>query len=328
LSKYKKIDISRVKTTKAAARKTKVEISKMGRPTKPSAPISQFFESLPDYLKAADLRSVAASIAEARLKGGTIIWMMGAHPIKVGLSSILVDLIEGGFISHLALNGAGAIHDLEMAFFGRTSEEVSEGLADGTFGMVEETPGLIFEAARLASSQRLGLGEGIGKFIVEKAPEYAAYSILGSCYTLGVPATIHVAIGTDTICQHPGFDGAVFGKLSHDDFLIFSESISRLTGGVILNIGSAVILPEVFLKGLSVARNIVESVGNFTAVNFDMIQHYRPNTNVVSRPVANSGKGYSFTGHHELMIPLLAAAIKEKYMEIAANSDSGSSGKE
>ena len=328
MSKYKKIDISRVRTTKAATRKTKAEIAKMGRPTKPTVAISEFLESLPDYLKASDLRTVAASIAEARLKGRAIVWMMGAHPIKVGLSSILVDLIENGFVSHLALNGAGAIHDLEMAFLGRTSEEVSEGLADGTFGMVEETPGLLFEAARLASSQGLGLGEGIGKFIVERAPEYAPYSVLGACYAGGIPATIHVAIGTDTICQHPGFDGAVFGKLSHDDFLIYSESISRLAGGVILNIGSAVILPEVFLKGLSVARNIVGDVDNFTAVNFDMIQHYRPNTNVITRPVADSGKGYSFTGHHELMIPLLAAAIKEKYTKIAASSDSGSAGRE
>jgi hypothetical protein len=316
LSKYKKIDVSRIKTIKIADRKTKAEISKMGKPIEPASLISEYMRTLPNYLKAADLLDVAAAIAKARHEGHAIIWMMGAHPIKVGLSAILVDLVENGFVSHLAFNGAGAIHDLEMAFFGKTSEEVSEGLADGSFGMVEETPNLLFEAASRAVSGGLGLGEGVGKFIREKNPEYAPYSILAACYSRDIPATIHVAIGTDTICQHPGFDGASFGKLSHDDFLIFSESISKLGGGAILNIGSAVILPEVFLKGLTVARNICGKVEDFIAVNFDMIQHYRPNANVIARPTLRSGKGYSFTGHHELMIPLLAVAIKDKYMEL------------
>jgi hypothetical protein len=317
VSKFKKIDLSKVKTIKASARKTKAEIAQMGRPIDPGASFSDFVNSLPGYLKSSELRDVAADIARARRDGKARIWMMGAHPIKVGLSRILIDLIENGFISHLALNGAGAIHDLEMAFFGRTSEEVADGLADGTFGMVDETPKLFFEATSQAISDRLGLGEGVGKFIAVRKPEYAAYSILAACYLHDIPATVHVGIGTDTICQHPGFDGAAIGKLSHDDFLVFSESISRLTGGVILNIGSAVVLPEVFLKALTVARNITGRVDNFTAVNFDMIQHYRPNVNVITRPVAESGKGYSITGHHELMIPLLAAAIKEKYTVIA-----------
>jgi hypothetical protein len=289
----------------------------LGAPCEPDKPVSRFLSSLPNFLKARDLLDVASDIARAKKNSRAIIWMMGAHPIKVGLSSILIDLIERGFVSHLALNGAGAIHDLEMAFLGRTSEEVSEGLTDGSFGMVEETPRLLFDAVAQAAKAGLGLGEGIGKFIFECQPEQIAYSILAACYSRDIPVSIHVAIGTDTICQHPGYDGAAFGELSQDDFLIFSESVSRLGNGVILNIGSAVVLPEVFLKSLAVARNIRGSVENFTAVNFDMIQHYRPNTNVTARPVAHSGKGYSFTGHHEIMIPLLAAAIKDRYGAIA-----------
>jgi hypothetical protein len=315
LSKYKKIDISKIRTRKISDRKAKAEISKAGIPVGPPATLSQFMNALPDYLKASDLLEVAGGIAKAKQHKRPIIWMMGAHPIKVGLSKILVDLAEQGFMTHLALSGAGAIHDLEMAFFGKTSEEVSEGLSDGSFGMVDESPALLFQAASLAKKNMMGLGEGIGKFICDNNPKYPDHSLLASCYTRDIPVTVHVAIGTDTICQHPGFNGAIFGKLSYDDFLIFSRSIADLTEGVVLNIGSAVILPEVFLKCLTVARNVSGRVDNFTAVNFDMIQHYRPNTNVVTRPVAQSGRGYSFTGHHEIMIPLLAAAIKVKSME-------------
>ncbi len=242
---------------------------------------------------------------------------MGAHPLKVGLSPILNDLIDLGFIDHIAFNGAGAIHDIEMAFFGRTSEEVAAGLADGTFGMVEETPALFFSAVKMADTNNLGLGEGLGRFIKEKSPEFKEYSVIHKCYEKNIPLTVHVAIGTDTICQHKDFDGALMGKLSHQDFLIFCQTVSGLSGGVVLNIGSSVILPEVFLKALTVARNINGKIDNFAAANFDMIQHYRPNTNVVQRPVAGNGIGFSFTGHHELMIPLLAAAIKTNYMMIS-----------
>jgi hypothetical protein len=208
------------------------------------------------------------------------------------------------------------IHDLEVAFFGRTSEDVVEGLEDGSFGMVEETPRIIFEAAALAADKGLGLGEGIGRYITDKSPEYGEYSVLLNCYKSEIPVSVHVAIGTDTISQHPAFDGALLGGLSADDFSILAESISGLTGGAVINIGSAVVLPEVFLKALTVARNVKGKIDNFAAANFDMIQHYRPNQNVVKRPVSGSGKGYSFTGHHEIMMPLLAAAIKRKYREM------------
>ncbi len=312
MGKYKKIDISKIKTLKVEERQTRAGVSGLGKICTPESSVSEFLGSLPDYLKARDLLEVAQLIASARRLDKPAIWMMGAHPIKVGLSDIIIDLISSGFITHIAVNGAFMIHDLEMAFFGRTSEEVVEGLSDGMFGMVEETPKLIFDAAKTASADGLGLGEGLGKFICEKRAQFAKHSILQVCYSKGIPASVHVAIGTDTICQHPGFDGALFGRLSHDDFLIFCESIGKLHGGVVLNIGSAVILPEVFLKALTVARNVCGKVENFTAVNFDMIQHYRPNQNVTGRPVANGGRGFNFTGHHEIMIPLLAAAIKDK----------------
>ncbi len=317
MSKFKKIDLSKVRTVKFDDRQTKTDLGRFGRPFDPDLPFSDFLKSLPGFLKADDILALSERIARARSNEKSVIWMMGAHPLKVGLAPIINDLIKEKFISHLAFNGACAIHDMEIAFFGRTSEEVSDGLADGRFGMVEETPQLIFEAARSAFENNLGLGEGLGKFISEKSPEFINQSVFYTCYNNDIPVSVHVAIGTDTISQHPGFDGAIFGKLSNDDFLLFCESISHLAEGVIINIGSAVILPEVFLKALTVARNIYGTIEDFTAANFDMIQHYRPNTNVVIRPVAGKGIGLSFTGHHELMLPLLAAAIKSKYKEIS-----------
>jgi hypothetical protein len=316
LSKYKKLDISHVKTIKTTDRKTRADVSNFGIPIDPEKPVSEFLKSLPSFLKADDLLDFAGRIAKAKAAKKTVIWMMGAHPIKVGLSPIIIDLAEKGFINHLAVNGAFMIHDMEIAFFGRTSEEVAEGLEDGSFGMVKETPDMIFEAASNALEKGLGLGEGIGNYLENKSPKYKEHSVIGTCYNENVPVSIHVALGTDTISQHPGFDGAVFGKLSGDDFLIMADSVSRLSGGAVINFGSAVILPEVFLKALTVARNVKEKADNFAAANFDMIQHYRPNLNVVTRPVLGSGKGFSFTGHHEIMMPLLAAAIKSKYKEI------------
>jgi len=316
LSKYRKLDISGVRTIKSTRRKTKADVSKFGAPISPEKPVAEFLKSLPSFLKADDLLEFAGRVARAKAEGKAIIWMMGAHPVKVGLSPLIIDLAEKGFISHLAVNGAFMIHDLEIAFFGRTSEDVAGGLEDGSFGMVEETPGMIFTAVSGVLEKGMGLGEGIGSYIVDNSPEYKEHSVLGNCFSRDIPVSVHVALGTDTLSQHPGFDGAAFGKLSGDDFLIMAESVSRLSGGAVINFGSAVILPEVFLKALTVARNVTGKIENFAAANFDMIQHYRPNLNVVTRPVLGSGKGFSFTGHHEIMMPLLAAAIKSKYKEI------------
>lgn len=317
MSKFRRIDISKVRTIRFRDRDTKTDVQRFARPFQPHLPFSDFLLSLPDYLRAGDLLNLAREIAAARSKGRAIVWMMGAHPLKVGLSPVINDLIRNGYVSHLAVSGAFAIHDVEIAFFGRTSEEVVDGLSDGIFGMVEETPGFIFEAAAKAAEDDTGLGEGLGMFIMKRSPEFAAHSVLHTCYVNDVPTSVHMAIGTDTISQHAGFDGGLFGTLSADDFRVFCDSVSRLSNGVIVNFGSAVILPEVFLKALTVARNIAGAVKDFSAANFDMIQHYRPNTNVVTRPVAAGGKGYSITGHHELMLPLLAAAIKSHDMKSA-----------
>ncbi len=317
MGKFKRIDLSKIKTVKFDDRQTKADLDLFGKPFNPDLPFSDFLKSLPAFLKADDLLSLSEKIARSRANGKSVIWMMGAHPLKVGLAPVINDLIKEKYISHLAFSGASAIHDMEIAFFGRTSEEVSDGLADGRFGMVEETPQLIFEAAKNALESDLGFGECLGKFISEKSPEFVDQSVFRTCYDNNVPVSVHMAIGTDTVSQHPGFDGGMFGKLSNNDFLLFCESISHLAEGVILNIGSAVILPEVFLKALTVARNIYGTIEDFSAANFDMIQHYRSNTNVVIRPVAGKGRGFSFTGHHELMLPLLAAAIKSRYKEIS-----------
>lgn len=315
MSKFRKIDISKVSTIKFDRRNTKSDLAGFASSFDPDGPFSRFMKSLPHHLKARDLTEFARKIAESSHDGKKIIWMMGAHPLKVGLSPVIIDMIKRGFVSHLAVTGAFLIHDLEIAFFGRTSEEVSDTIGDGSFGMIEETPRLIFDAAARADEESLGLGEGAGKFIIDEMAKNETYSVLGSAYKQDVPVTVHMALGTDTISQHPGFDGGLMGKLSNHDFLVFCDSVAGMTGGVIMNFGSAVILPEVFLKALAVARNIEGAVEDFAAANFDMIQHYRPNTNVVSRPLAGSGRGYSFTGHHELMIPLLAAAVKLYYGE-------------
>lgn len=320
MSKYKKLDISKAKTIKSSRRKTRADISNFGKALGPDKTVSEFLTKLPVFLKAADLMELSEKIARAKIEGKKIIWTMGAHPVKVGLSPVFIDLLEKGFVNHLAVSGAFVIHDIEIAFFGRTSEDVAEGIVDGSFGMVEETPQMIFEAAALSKNEGLGLGEGVGRYIETRSPEFKEYSILMNCHNRDIPVSVHMAIGTDTIAQHPGFDGGLFGKLSADDFLVMARSVSELDGGVVINIGSAVILPEVFLKALTVARNIKGRIGNFAAANFDMIQHYRPNQNIIGRPVSGSGRGYSFTGHHEIMMPLLAAAIKHKYKEMSERS--------
>jgi hypothetical protein len=265
---------------------------------------------MPDFLKATDLKNLAMDINKARNRKRGRIWMMGAHPIKVGLNPVLIDLMKSGYITHLALNGAGIIHDLEIAFWGRTSEDVAVSLADGSFGMVEETPKYLAQAVKDVDEET-GIGDAVGQFIVKNKPRYTDYSILGEAFKLNIPVSVHVAIGTDTICQHPEYDAGLWAQKSQLDFLMLAENLKNLNhGGVVLNFGSAVVLPEVFLKALTVSRNLYGDIKNFAAANFDMIQHYRPNENIVKRPTLGGGKRYSFTGHHEIMMPLLAAAIK------------------
>ncbi len=315
--KYKKLDISRIKTYSLSSRKSKVDEGAAARPFVPGSSFRDFMDSLPKILAADSLRAVARSVAEARRGGRTVILGMGAHVIKVGLSPVIIDLMEKGVINALAMNGACVVHDFEMAYQGRTSEDVDAEIGDGTFGMAEETGNLINRAIVKGVGEGLGLGASVGKIIAggEGNPhsfKYPQKSLLAAAYRLKVPATVHVAIGTDIIHMHPSCDGAATGEASLRDFRTFCSVVSTLEGGVYINLGSSVLLPEVFLKAVTLARNLGSPLKDITTVNMDFIQSYRPNTNVVRRPTMKGGKGYSLTGHHEIMFPLLAAAVLEE----------------
>jgi len=313
MSRYKEIDLTGLRRFSIKRRKNKAEIKNFARVVSGKADVLEFLDAFPNSLKAFDFKKLIDLMLKARKRRKPIVCMMGAHPIKCGLSSIVIDLMQNGFITCLATQGAGFIHDLEIAMWGKTSEQVDKNINNGSFGMIKETPKLFGKIIDDADKCDLGLGESIGKKLLNLNARYKKYSIFAKAYQLRIPATVHLGIGTDTLNQHPEFDGAKAGKASFKDFKILCKEISKINnGGVVLNLGSAVILPEVFLKALSVARNIKGKIDNFTTANFDMIQHYRPNVNVVQRPTQNRGLGFSFTGHHELMIPLLAWGLKAK----------------
>ena len=311
MSKYSRIDLEKIRTYSIENRRSKTQIKTFGKPLRPVSNIDNFLKSLPKSLKADDFRSLIDAIGQAKRRKKPIILMLGAHPIKCGLSPILIDLMEQDFVTLLSTNGAGAIHDLEIAFWGKTSEEVEKGIEDGSFGMAKQTGEIFNQISSFAGQNDLGMGEALGQKIMDMRAKYKKYSLLANAYRMNIPACVHVAFGTDIVHQHPNFDPASVGKATHVDFRVLANEVGKLNnGGVVLHFGSAVILPEVFLKALSVARNIEGEVKNFTTANFDMIQHYRPNVNVVSRPTRKSGRGFSFTGHHEIMLPLLAWALK------------------
>jgi len=311
MSRYPEIKIADVKLYSIAKRQSKVKNTLLATPQKTQATFAQWWNGLPNILAANDLKAIAKAVAQARHKGKPVILMMGAHVIKVGLSPILIDLMEQKLITTLAFNGAGIIHDAELALFGQTSEDVAANLADGTFGMAQETGEFLNGAISKGYSEGLGLGEVVGRELLAKKAKNASISLLAQAYQLKIPATVHVAIGTDIIHQQPSADGAQIGELSYRDFRILARQVAKIgDGGVVINIGSAVVLPEVFLKALTVARNLGYPCKNFVTANFDMIQHYRPRVNVVQRPTLEGGKGYTITGHHEIMIPLLAMGIK------------------
>jgi hypothetical protein len=311
MAKYRKIDLDKVKTYSIKKRRSKAQVRDFAKPLKPNSNMADYLDSLPGYLKAEDFKSLIKAILSAGRRGKPIILMMGAHPIKCGLSPILIDLMKQGFVTTLSTNGAGAIHDLETALWGETSEEVEKGIENGSFGMAKQTAEIFNQISALACKEDMGLGEAIGKRILDMKAKYRKFSLLANAYQFNIPACVHVALGTDIVHQHPSFDPASTGRASHTDFKILADQVAGLNnGGVVLHLGSAVVLPEVFLKALSVARNVKGKVKNFTTANFDMIQHYRPNVNVVQRPTQKSGRGFTFTGHHEIMIPLLAWALK------------------
>ncbi len=306
------LDRTRLRTYKLRERKSKVTVEGFGKPHLPGESVACFLEKLPAYLGARDLLGVASSVVEARGKGNGVLLAMGAHVIKVGLSAIVIDLLQEGWITGLATNGAGMVHDFEIAWAGHTSEEVEEALGTGEFGMAEETGRILNQMAKEGVEKGQGLGEAVGGKILEHSAPFTAQSILACCVSLGRPATVHVAIGTDVNHIHPEADGSFLGTGSYRDFLRFCERVAALEGGVHINLGSAVLLPEVFLKAVSLTRNLGYALREITTVNMDFIQHYRPVTNVVRRPTVSGGKGYALTGHHEIMVPLLAAAIKEE----------------
>ncbi|HCX89411.1 MAG: hypothetical protein CO106_13180 [Deltaproteobacteria bacterium CG_4_9_14_3_um_filter_44_9] len=305
------IKLDKVKSYSIKERKSKVTTENFGKVFARHGSFNEFMEGLPDILAAKDLKEVVSRITAAYKNQRTIAFALGAHVIKVGLNPIIIDLMEKGIISSIALNGAGIIHDSEIAMTGQTSEDVSDGLREGSFGMAEETATVINEAISQGAEKGWGIGESVGKKLTELDLPYNNLSILASGARLRVPITVHVAIGTDIIHMHPSCNGAAIGKGSHLDFRLFSSIISCIEKGVYLNIGSSVILPEVFLKALTLVRNLGFNVRDFTTVNMDFIQQYRPLTNVVKRPTLGDGRGYSLIGHHEIMVPLLAAAILE-----------------
>jgi hypothetical protein len=305
------IDLKKVKTSSIKTRKNKVKISDFCLPYKTGSSVKQFLAGLPKILKAEDLLASANAIVTAKRNNKQCILAMGDSVIKVGLSPLVIQLMKKNIITAIAMQGAGVIHDTEIALIGETSEDVAVTIKDGSFGMAEETGSLLNDAIKSGVANNLGLGEAAGKMLSELSPPYRDMSITYNAYKLGIPLTVHVAYGTDIIHMHPKADGAAIGKATEIDFRKFTTIITMLEGGVILNIGSAVILPEVFLKALSIARNIGYDAKNFTAINMDMIQHYRPLENVVKRPTKTGGQGFAITGHHEIMFPLLAAWVLE-----------------
>ncbi|MCA9773842.1 MAG: hypothetical protein KC466_15600 [Myxococcales bacterium] len=307
---FEPVDLGRVRTVPLSGRHSKVDLKKAGETWTPGGSFDRFWRGLPDYLGAKDLGEVVARVRDAVRTGGVVALGMGAHPIKVGLSPILCDLMRRGVVHALAVNGAAIVHDYEIATLGRTSEEVAEELRAGTFGMAAETARDLNDAIREGVARGWGIGRAVGERL--RGAAHASVSLFATAAELGIPATVHVALGTDIIHMHPSADGAAIGEGSMRDFRLFAGVVRRLRGGVYWNLGSAVLMPEVFLKALSVATNLGDDLRPFTTVNFDMLRHYRPALNVVGRPEVVGAKGYAITGHHEILVPLLAAAVLEE----------------
>lgn len=309
---YEEFDLTGVRTYALASRVSKARVEDFARPVDRGASFKAWLDSLPAILGAADVRRVARAIVDARAREAGVVWGLGAHVIKTGVSPVLIDLMRRGFVSALALNGAGIIHDFEIALSGGTSEDVDESLGVGRFGMAAETGGLLNQAIRSGADRGLGLGQAVAAFLSDRNPPYADLSLAVAAHRLAIPVTVHVAMGTDIIHMHPEASGAAIGETSLRDFRYFASSVATLRGGVYLNCGSAVVLPEVFLKAVALVRNRGASLESLTTVNIDFLRMYRPQTNVVTRPVVGTGgAGISLIGHHEVLIPLLAAAVIE-----------------
>ena len=303
------LDLSRLRRTSLHSRKSKVSFRGFGVPPRRGMSLASFLDGLPDYLAARDFRAVAGAIVRARERGAPVLLGIGAHFIKVGLSPLLLRALRDGVFTAVAMNGAGAIHDAELALAGKTSEDVASTLADGSFGMARETAQFLHAALAAGIPAGLGFGASVGKAIAGSGARYRGKSLLATAYRLGVPATVHVAVGADIVHMHPEADGAAIGEGSLRDFRTFCDRVAGMEGGVYLNVGSAVILPEVFLKAVSVARNLGHPLRRITTVNMDFQRQYRPDVNVVDRPTRAGGKGYHLIGPHEILFPLLMGAI-------------------
>ena len=317
MSRYDKkpLDFSGLKTVSLHARGGKVRAADFASAYRKGSGLAGFLGSLPRVLAADSFRAVVERMAAARAEKKAILWGLGGHVIKCGLAPVLIDLARRGFATGFAMNGSAAIHDFEIAVAGHTSEDVEAVLPDGSFGAAEETGRDMNLAIREAAAEGCGIGEALGRRIETPGEaRYAAASLLVAAYRMKIPVTVHVAIGTDTPHAHPAASGEAIGAATHHDFRLFCSLVRDLDGGgVYLNAGSAVVMPEVFLKAVSVVRNLGHPLAGFTTVNLDFLQHYRPRVNVIERPhIESSGRGYAITGHHELMIPLLAAALVER----------------
>jgi hypothetical protein len=310
---YEEFDLSGIKTYPLKSRKSKVTAADVARLADRATTIGEFVDSLPNILAAADLKAIVAAIAQAKRTDGGVVWGLGAHVVKTGLGPVIVDLMRRGFVSAIATNGAAVIHDFEIALAGATSEDVDESLGPGQFGMADETGRLLNGAINEGAARGLGLGQAVSRFLHARQPQFAKSSVLAEAARLDIPVTVHVAIGTDIIHMHPDASGSAIGEASLRDFRYFVTNVGRLEHGVYLNCGSAVVLPEVFLKAVALVKNRGTRLEHLTTVNVDFVRGYRPETNVVRRPVAGgSGRGYSLVGHHELLIPLIAAALIER----------------
>ncbi len=309
---FRPLNFSKVRTYPVKKRFSKVQSLLLGKTVRKGARVRSLIQGLPNILAAQSLKAIARKIARVHRANKTVLLGMGAHPIKVGLSPLIIDFMERGIINAVALNGAGVIHDFELAYMGETSEDVAASLKDSSFGMGEETGAFLNQAISEGSGRQLGIGAAVGQAILKARLPHRRLSILAAGARWGIPITSHIAIGTDIIHMHPKVDGKALGDGSLRDFHTLTSVVATLGGGVYLNFGSAVVLPEVFLKAVSLARNLGHPVQNLTTVNLDFLAHYRPLTNVVSRPTQQSGKGYHLTGHMEIMVPLLFAAVLEE----------------
>ena len=305
-------ELTGIRTYPLKDRPSKVEVGAFAKPIAPGGSLRQFLDSLPDILAAQNLRDLAAAIGKAAGEGKPVLWGMGGHVIKTGLAPVLIDLMDRGFVSGIALNGSGVIHDFELALCGSTSEDVETQLEQGAFGMAEETGAGINAAISEGVAEGLGIGESVGRYLYRMRPPFGEHSLLQQAYERNIPVTVHVTLGADIIHNHPAVSPADLGEGSHRDFRLLAALVGRLDGGgVYLNCGSAVTLPEVFLKCVTLVRNSGNALKDFTTANLDFVQHYRPTENVVRRPVKKGGRGIAITGHHEIVIPLLAAFLIE-----------------